>query len=367
MPKLKLFEAKPREFMSDLEKKLKRKLVNLLRDDGKGHHHAKYADRLELFDIQIVPLKVDPGFTAAISFDRGIIMIGEGFLTDPETFYQLNVLMRHELAHNLLMHQIRMAYKLGEPVYNHTSLSGTLHRLQNIIADDEISNRKYSEEDKSIVRNMILNGKEIGGLVTEDHRKDWINMSIEEMYDQLCEEIAVIHKKLKAKKEEIAGKRGKLSKAINNHIYYGVHQEGDFIYFREWAPNAKEIYVIGDFNGWSKDIEFRMSKLANGNWELKVAPERIRHKDLFKFLVIWEGGEGERLPAYATRCVQNPATKDFAAQIWFPENPYKWEHKRAPKVENPLIYEVHIGMSSEEYEVASFKSFTENVLPRIAD
>ena len=175
------------------------------------------------------------------------------------------------------------------------------------------------------------------------------------------------NKKLKAKKEEIAGKRGKLSKAINNHIYYGVHQEGDFIYFREWAPNAKEIYVIGDFNGWSKDIEFRMSKLANGNWELKVAPERIRHKDLFKFLVIWEGGEGERLPAYATRCVQNPATKDFAAQIWFPENPYKWEHKRAPKVENPLIYEVHIGMSSEEYEVASFKSFTENVLPRIAD
>jgi hypothetical protein len=200
MPKLKLFEAKPREFMSDLEKKLKRKLVNLLRDDGKGHHHAKYAERLELFDIQIVPLKVDPGFTAAISFDRGIIMIGEGFLTDPDTFYQLNVLMRHELAHNLLMHQIRMAYKLGEPVYNHTSLSGTLHRLQNIIADDEISNRKYSEEDKSIVRNMILNGKEIGGLVTEDHRKDWINMSIEEMYDQLCAEIAAIHKKLKDKK-----------------------------------------------------------------------------------------------------------------------------------------------------------------------
>jgi hypothetical protein len=193
-----LFEAKPREFKKDMEKRLKRRLVALLRDDGKGHHHAKYADRLELFDIQIVPLKVDPNYTAAISFDEGIIRIGEGFLNDPDTFYQLNVLMRHELAHNLLMHQIRMAYKLGEMAHTHMSFSRSLHRLHNIIADDEISNRKYSDEDKIIVQNMLLNGRVIGGLVTEDHRKDWVTLSIEEMYDRICEEIAEVHEKLKS-------------------------------------------------------------------------------------------------------------------------------------------------------------------------
>lgn len=194
--KQELTEAKPKEFMTNTEKKLKKKLIDLLRDDGKGHRHAKYAERLERFDIQIVPLKVDPEFTAAISFDTGIIYISEGFLNDPATFYQLNVLLRHELAHNLLMHQIRMTYKLGETAYSHIGLSAVLHDLQNIIADDEISNRKYSEEDKIIVRNMVLNGRVISGLVTEDHRKDWVNLSIEEMYDKICEEIDEIHSQI---------------------------------------------------------------------------------------------------------------------------------------------------------------------------
>lgn len=196
--KQKLFEAAPREYKTDLEKRLKKKLIALLRDDGKGHHHAKYADRLELFDIQIVPLKVNPNHTADINFDRGIIRIGEGFLNDPATFYQLNVLIRHELAHNLLMHQVRMAYHLGEENYGHIRFSQSLFRLQNIIADDEISNRKYSAEDKIIVRNMMLNGRVIGGLVTEDHRKDWINMTIEEMYDNLVAEIGKIQEELLA-------------------------------------------------------------------------------------------------------------------------------------------------------------------------
>ena len=97
---------KARRFMTNRETTLKNKLIDLLRDDGKGHHHAAYAKRLALFDINIVPLSVDPNFTAAISFDDGIIYIGEGFLTDPNTFFQLNVILRHELAHNLMMHQI---------------------------------------------------------------------------------------------------------------------------------------------------------------------------------------------------------------------------------------------------------------------
>ncbi len=195
-----LMEAKPRQRMSDREKKLKKKLIALLRDDGRGHHHAKYAERLELFDIQIVPLELDPTYTASISFNEGIIRIGEGFLTDPATFYQLNVLMRHELAHNLLMHQIRMTYKLGEEAFAHISFSKSLWALTNVITDDEISNRKYSVEDKSIVRNMILNGREIHGLVTEDHRESWINLSVEEMYDKVCEEIETIQAKLRSGK-----------------------------------------------------------------------------------------------------------------------------------------------------------------------
>jgi hypothetical protein len=111
MKKTYLFEA--RHFMTSTEKKLKNQLIKLLRDDGKGHYHAKYAERLAKFDVNIVPLKEDPHFTAAISYEHGIVYVGEGFLNDPKTFHQLNVVMRHELAHNLLMHEIRMMKKLG--------------------------------------------------------------------------------------------------------------------------------------------------------------------------------------------------------------------------------------------------------------
>jgi hypothetical protein len=258
--KQKLFEAKPKEFMNDMEKRLKKKLINLLRDDGKGHRHAKYAERLERFDMQIVPLRADPMFTAAISFDRGIVFIGEGFLNDPATFYQLNVLLRHELAHNLLMHQIRMTYKLGEAAYAHMGLSKSIFSLFNIIADDEISNRKYSAEDKIIVRNMILNGRVIGGLVTEDHRESWINMSIEEMYDQLVAEIAEVQEQLlsgrslsdiaRRKKDDIISRH-----VVDTYIYTDIDSESDLakvslkdfikngcaIGRKRWAKNYREI------------------------------------------------------------------------------------------------------------------------------
>lgn len=135
------------DVMTDKERLLKKKLIKLLKDDGKGHHHAMYAKRLEKFDINIVPLGEQPS-TAAISFDEGIIYINEGFLTDPDTFFQLNVLMRHELCHNLLMHQIRMMNHITSLPWSHLSMSNSLHEMLNIIEDFEISNKSTQQTTK---------------------------------------------------------------------------------------------------------------------------------------------------------------------------------------------------------------------------
>lgn len=232
-PEHTLVEQRSTVFMNDREKILKRKLVNLLRDDGRGHHHAKYAERLEKFVIQIVPLKVDPNHTASISYETGIITIGEGFLTDPSTFFQLNVIIRHELAHNLLMHQVRMAFKLGEERFKRIMQSKLLFSIQNVIADDEISNRKYTEEDKIIIKNLKVNGKVIRGLVTEDHRKDWVNLSVEEMYEKICEEVEALHKELLSgrKKSDMYDEKAKdiISREIlNTYIYSDTDSESMF-------------------------------------------------------------------------------------------------------------------------------------------
>lgn len=172
---MKLTEAEKKEFMTKDEMKWKKRLIALLKDDGRGHHHALFAKRLEDFVLKII---YDDAIcpTASISFDDGVININHGFLDDnnPGIFRQLSVLMRHEMSHNLLMHQVRMVRnfqkKYGKTGETRISLSNSIHELINIIEDYEISNTRYTSEDKDTVRNMWLNGKLIGGLVTEDER-----------------------------------------------------------------------------------------------------------------------------------------------------------------------------------------------------
>jgi len=153
---------------------------------------------------------------------------------------------------------------------------------------------------------------------------------------------------------------------FNNHLYYGIHKTPGKWICREWAPNASAIYLIGECNGWKKDPSYAFRPVGMGNWELELPGEALQHGQLYKWLMEWPGGSGERLPAYARRCVQDPETKIFSAQVWDPRTPYKWKYKNPPRVKNPLIYEAHIGMSGEEPSVADFDWFRKKVLPRIA-
>ena len=193
-------DIKSRNFMTKREEKLKEELIKLLQKN----RHAKYAERLKYFIINIVPVsgpEGDPNFVAAISFETGIIYISEGFLQDPAVFAQLDVVIRHELAHNLMMHQIRMANKLKGLGIEALQTSSSIHHMINFIEDDEISNKRYTAADKEVVRKMWLNGRLIGGLVTEDHREAWLHLSVEEMYDKLTAELEAVHRQYLAKRE----------------------------------------------------------------------------------------------------------------------------------------------------------------------
>lgn len=160
---------------------------------------------------------------------------------------------------------------------------------------------------------------------------------------------------------------GSLSAGVNNHLYYGLHKDasGDWV-FREYAPNATRVWLIGDFNNWRRTNGYALSPLGDGAWEITVPAMLMRHGQLYKLFIEWPGGGGERIPAYAVRAVQDPQTKAFCAQIWDPPQPYRWRNSRPGAKPNPFIYECHIGMSSEEEKVASFDDFREGVLPRVA-
>jgi len=162
------------------------------------------------------------------------------------------------------------------------------------------------------------------------------------------------------------GGKQSLSDFASGHLYFGLHKTSRGWVLREWAPNATEIYLIGDFNGWQEQEEYKMTRIDNGNWEIKLKASQMHHGDLYKLKVKWCGGEGERIPTYATRVVQDPNTNIFSAQVWAPAQTYEFKKKNFKPDTNPLlIYECHIGMAQDAEKVGTYIEFKENVLPRI--
>ena len=158
-----------------------------------------------------------------------------------------------------------------------------------------------------------------------------------------------------------------LSDFANGYNYYGLHQTADGWVFREWAPNATDIFLGGDFNGWSEQEAYQCHKIkGTGNWELTLPHDALQHGQYYKMRVHWEGGEGERIPAWAQRVVQDESSKIFSAQVWAPTKPYVWKKKTfKPQTSPLLIYECHIGMAQDEEKVGSYNEFREKVLPRV--
>ena len=190
-----------------------------------------------------------------------------------------------------------------------------------------------------------------------------------------------------AQEKKLTGGK-KLSEWANGYLYFGLHkiegsksskvskfQGGQWV-LREWAPNATAIYMIGDFNNWQKDEAYRLQLTENGVWEITLEEDMLKHEQLYKLLVEWQGGSGERIPSYANRVVQDEVTKLFAAQVWSAapvegsngsKGSKSFKGFKRRKADDPLfIYECHIGMSSEEEKVNSYEEFRQDVLPRIA-
>lgn len=153
------------------------------------------------------------------------------------------------------------------------------------------------------------------------------------------------------------------------HYHYGLHHYKDHWIFREWAPNATDIYITGTFNGWKEMQEYSMKRINdNGDWEIRLPLNALNHEDLYKLSVHWKGGKGERIPSYANRVIQDDVTKIYSAQVWCPPEQYKWKIKdhRAQKTAI-MIYEAHIGMASQMEKVGTYREFTKNVLPLVAE
>ncbi|MBR2619201.1 MAG: 1,4-alpha-glucan-branching enzyme, partial [Paludibacteraceae bacterium] len=168
------------------------------------------------------------------------------------------------------------------------------------------------------------------------------------------------------REKELTGGKQKLADFASGYLYFGLHKTNDGWIFREWAPNATEIFLIGDFNQWQRIDSYRLKRKENGVFEGVFPENAMKHGDLYKLVVCWNGSCGERIPAWCRRVVQDENTKIFSAQVWNPEKPYVFTHKKFKPNTNPLlIYECHIGMATNQEKVGTYAEFTRDVLPRI--
>jgi 1,4-alpha-glucan branching enzyme len=170
-------------------------------------------------------------------------------------------------------------------------------------------------------------------------------------------------------KEKLLIGNGSLSDFAMGHHYFGLHRTNDSWVFREWAPNATRIFMVGIFSGWKEKQEYSLNRINTaGDWEIYLPSNALKHGDLFKLHVYWEGGSGERIPAYANRVVQDEKTKIFSAQVWCPDEPYKWGCENfVSEFPAPVIYEAHIGMATPDEKIGSYREFTEKILPIIQE
>ena len=160
--------------------------------------------------------------------------------------------------------------------------------------------------------------------------------------------------------------RGKTSLAdfALGHTYFGLHFEDNQWIFREWAPNATAIFLIGDKTGWQEKDAFALKALEDGIWEIRMAADTFDHGDLYRLRIHWPDGMGDRIPAYARRVVQDPESLIFNAQVWRPDSTYRWRCRNFRRqAEAPLIYEVHIGMAQEEKKSDRIRSSAPTFFP----
>ena len=173
--------------MTREERETKAYIQNKLAKQG----YPTYASILGDFDLNLTR---DPYTVGFMEPNKGRIVLNRGLDEN-----QVSVIIRHEILHQFLEHERRLLKHLADKhnldfdKVDDNSLNDLKRKLYsddlfNIAADYEISNRGYTEDDKDDIRNILLNGQVLSGLVTEDEHPDWVDLSVEEMYDKLKED-----------------------------------------------------------------------------------------------------------------------------------------------------------------------------------
>lgn len=139
-------------------------------------------------------------------------------------------------------------------------------------------------------------------------------------------------------------------KNYKSYEFLGAHKilnnEEEFTRFAVWAPNAREVFLMGDFNGWH-DHDLPLKRInGSGIWAIYVRD--VKEYDAYKFRIIsWDGKSIEKADPYAFHAETRPNTASKIYNIdGYSWSDKSWMRKRKKKdhYHSPMsIYELHLG------------------------
>jgi len=162
---------------------------------------------------------------------------------------------------------------------------------------------------------------------------------------------------------------GGIDKITQSYKEYGIHVEKDnSIVGLEWCPGVEGISLVGDFNNWDTNAH-QYEQLEHGHWRIRIPPgpdgkPLINHGAIFKVAVKKDGHFSYKLSPWANY-VERSKTNIYEMVFYNPSERHEFKNSRPATPEDLRIYEAHVGISSPEGKINTYRAFADDVIPRI--
>jgi len=208
---------------------------------------------------------------------------------------------------------------------------------------------------------MIINGYSTDGM---DIAKS------DPMLLEHSEHLKYRYRQFLERKAAIEEVEGSLASFASGYKRFGFNTEGAELVYREWAPAAEELQLIGEFNDWNGEGH-KAVKDDFGVWELRMPVGAVPHGSKVKVRMKGSGWTDyvDRIPAWIKWATVEPGVMGakYDGIHWDPPSleRHHFKNSKPPRASAPRIYEAHVGMSGPEERVTTYAEFTELVLPRV--
>jgi 1,4-alpha-glucan branching enzyme len=141
-------------------------------------------------------------------------------------------------------------------------------------------------------------------------------------------------------------------------------------YFAVWAPNARQVFVIGDFNGWNKTSHPLRSRGNSGIWEGFIPG--IGQGSIYKYYIVsqYRNYRVEKADPFAFFSETPPKTASIVCDLSYTWGDQDWAGKRRGRnaLDAPIsIYEVHLGSWRRVPEEGNRYLTYRELAPRLAE